>query len=58
MSGSRSGVVKLVQEEEPRAVYMHCYGPALNLACSDSVKGCQLMKDAHDIVYEIIKKSP
>ena len=26
-----------------------------NLACSDSVKGCQLMKDALDIVYEITK---
>ena len=61
MSGSRSGVVKLVQEKEPRAVSTHCYGHALNLACSDSVKGCQLMKDALDIVYEItklIKNSP
>ena len=61
MSGSRSGVVKCVQEEEPRAVYTHCYGHTLSLACSDSVKGCQLMKDALNIVYEItklIKKSP
>ena len=61
MSVSRSGVVKCVQKEEPRVVYMHCYGYALNVACSDSVKGCQLMKDALDIVYEItklIKKSP
>ena len=52
---------KLVQDEEPRAVYTHCYGHALNLACSDSVKRCKLMKDALDIVYEItkvIKKSP
>ena len=61
MSGSRSGVAKLVQDEETRAVYTHCYGHALNLACSDSVKVCQPMKDALDIVYEItklIKKSP
>ena len=61
MSGLRSGVVKLVQNEEPRAVYTHCYGHPLNLACSDSIKGCPLMKDALDIVYEItklIKKSP
>ena len=55
MSGSRSGVVKRVQEEEPRAAYTHCYGHALNLECSDSVKGCQLIKDALDIVYEITK---
>ena len=29
MSGSRSGVVKLVQEKEPRAVYTHCAQPSL-----------------------------
>lgn len=52
-SESRSGVVKRVLEEEPRVVYTHCYGHTLNLACSDSVKGCQLMKDTLDIVYEI-----
>ena len=51
MSGSWSGVVKLVQDEEQRAVYTNCYGHALKLVCSDSIKGCQLMKDALDIVY-------
>ena len=42
-------------------MFTHCYGHALNLACSDSLKGCKLMKDALDIVYEItklVKKSP
>ena len=61
MAGSRSGVATLVQKEEPRAVFTHCYGHALNLACSDSLKGCKLMKDALDIVHEItklVKKSP
>ena len=61
MADSRSGVATLVQQEEPRAVFTHCYGHALNLACSDSLKGSKLMKDALDIVYEIIKlikKSP
>ena len=61
MAGSRSGVATLVQQEEPRAVFTHCYGHALNLACLDSLKGSKLMKDALDIVYEImklIKKSP
>ena len=55
MAGSRSGVATLVQQEEPRAVFTHCYGHALNLACSDSLKGSKLMKDALDIVYEIVK---
>ena len=61
MAGSRSGVAKLVSEEEARAIYTHCYGHALNLACADTIKRCKIMKDALDITYEItklIKKSP
>ena len=27
---------------EPRALYTHCYGHALNLAMCDSVKGCKV----------------
>ena len=54
MAGSRSGVATLVQKEEPRAVFMHCYKHALNLASSDPLKGRKLMKDALDIVYEIM----
>ena len=34
MAGVRSGVAKLVTEEEAKALYMHCYGHALNLACT------------------------
>ena len=61
MSGSRGGVVKMIQDEEPRAIYTHCYGHSLNLACCDMVKHCKIMKDALDITLEItklIKKSP
>ena len=61
MRGSQSGVATQILKEEPRAVYTHCYGHALNLACSDAVKGCKVMRDALDITYEIvklIKKSP
>ena len=57
MASSRSGVATLVQQEEPRAVFTHCYRHALNLACSDSLKGSKLIKDALDIVYEIILKN-
>ena len=61
MSGHKSGVAAVLQSEEPRAVYTHCYGHALSLACSDAVKNCKIMKDALDTSYELIKlvkKSP
>ena len=35
MAGCRSGVAKIISDEEPRALFTHCYGHALNLACSD-----------------------
>ena len=61
MAGTRSGVAKLVLAQEARAIYTHCYGHALNLACGDTIKKCKIMKDALDITHEItklIKKSP
>ena len=60
MAGLKSGVKQLL-DEEPRAIYTHCYGHALNLACGDAVKNCKLMKDALKTTREItklIKKSP
>ena len=38
MAGCRTGVATTIQQQEPRALYMHCYGHALNLAVQDSVK--------------------
>ena len=38
MSRIRAGVAKTISNEEPRAVFTHCYGYSLNLACSDTVK--------------------
>ena len=61
MAGLRSGVAKQLSQDEPRAIYTHCYGHALNLACGDTIKRCKLMKDALDTTHEItklIKKSP
>ena len=37
MAGSRSGVATKLSHDEDRAVYTHCYGHALNLACSDTI---------------------
>ena len=61
MSGTRAGVATSLLEEKPRAIFTHCYGHSLNLACSDTIQHCRLMRDTHDIVYEVtklIKKSP
>ena len=55
MAGTRSGVAKLVLAEEARAIYTHCYGHGLNLACGDTIKKCRTLKDALDINHEIIK---
>ena len=61
MSGCKSGVVTRLCAAEPRAVFTHYYGHALNLACGDTIKQSKLMRDALDTTYEItklIKKSP
>ena len=38
MTWVRNGVAKQLTEEEPRAIFTHCYGHALNLAVGDTVK--------------------
>ncbi len=61
MTGVKSGVVAKLNAAEPRAVFTHCYGHALNLACADTFRQCKLMQDALDTTHEItelIKKSP
>ena len=61
MSGVRNGVATIIAKKESRAIFTHCYGHPLNLVVGDSIKQCQLMKSALDVVTEIsklIKKSP
>ena len=61
MSGTKSGVATKLCAAEPRAIFTHCYGHLLNLACGDAIKRCKLMQDALDTTHEItklIKKSP
>ena len=55
MSGSKSGVATKILDLEPRALYTHCYGHALNLATQDTLKGIKIMQDVLDTVYEITK---
>ena len=61
MSGNRNGLATQIQRKEKRALYTHCYGHALNLACNDTIKQILLMKNALDYAHEIVqfvKSSP
>ena len=55
MAGTRAGVATEVQEIEPRAVFTHCYGHALNLGVSDAIKKSPAMKDCLDTCIELVK---
>ena len=61
MAGIKSSVAARLSREKPRAVYTHCYGHALSLACSDAIKQCKVMKvnlkTTHEIT-KLIKLSP
>ena len=61
MAGAKKGVAKQIMGIERRALFTHCYGHTLNLACSDAVKGCKVLKSALETTREIkklIKFSP
>ena len=55
MRGIRSGVAKRILDEEPRAVYTHCYGHSINLAMNDSIKACKPVKNSLEVTHEITK---
>ena len=55
ITGSRYGVATHICVEEPKAIFLHCYGHALNLAVIDTAKGCQVVKDALDTAFEVSK---
>lgn len=57
MSGRISGVSTQLLNEEPRAIYTHCYGHALNLACQDTVRSVKVVKDALDTLSKLLKYS-
>ena len=61
MAGCRTGVATTLLQMEPRALYTHCYGHALNLAVKDAVKANSVLRYSLDTVGEmtkLIKKSP
>ena len=55
MRGVRNGVAKQICDEEPRALYTHCYGHSVNLAVNDAIKVSKLLKMALEVTHEITK---
>ena len=55
MAGVRNGVATQLLKEEPRATFTHCYGHALNLATSDTVKKNKILRNTLDTTLEISK---
>ena len=55
MKGHRNGVATKLAQMESRAVYTHCYGHSLNLACQDTVRDIKVLKDALDTTFELPK---
>lgn len=55
MAGIWNAVAVQMCAEEPCAMYTHCYGHALNLPASDTVKKNKILRDVLDTVLEITK---
>ena len=55
MSGARNGVASQITRVEKRALYMHCYGHALNLAVGQTVKQSKICCEALEVAFEITK---
>ena len=55
MSGIRQGTATKFLLQEPRALYNHCYGDALNLAVGDTIKQVRLLRDTLDTCFELSK---
>jgi len=55
MSGSKNGVASQISRIEKHALYMHCYGHALNLAVGQTVKQSKICCKALEVAFEITK---
>ena len=53
--GEKAGVAAKIAEVKPRAVFTHCFGHALDLSVSDTVKQSQAMKDCLGTSCELVK---
>ena len=61
MTGIKNSVAKLICEDQPRTVYTHCHGHALNLVVSDKLKQCKTLKSCLETgnkIMKLVKNSP
>ena len=61
MQGKRKGLATLIKKEVPAALPVHCLAHSLNLCLQDVARQVELLRDAIDVVREIvglIKYSP
>ena len=55
MAGAKAGVATKIELIEPRAVFTHCFGHALNLGVADTIKQSLAVKDCLDTCFEVVK---
>ena len=55
MQGRRKGLATLIRKEVPAALPVHCLAHSLNLCLQDAGRQIQALRDAIDIVWEIVK---
>ena len=55
MQGCQNGVATQLSQEETRALYTHCYGHSLNLACQDTIRDIKHLRHPLDIAFELSK---
>ena len=54
MQGKRKGLATLIRNEVPAALPVHCLAHSLNLCLQDVVRQNHLLRDAMDVVREIV----
>ncbi len=55
MTGRKNGVKSQILRQEPRALFMHCYGHTLSLSVADTVKMIPLLGSTMDTMHEVSK---
>ena len=53
MAGHISGVAKRIQDEEPRALFVHCMAHCLNLCLQECASSCQCVREALALTSEL-----
>lgn len=60
MKGKRKGLKTCILKDNPKAIYVHCYGHSLQLAVQDATKASKIIQDSLDLCSEVanlIRKS-